>query len=592
MTPRTLVIAGGPLPADRRLADLLAGELARAAGKRVAVRTGVRDASATGSADGAAVVYLPSRSAPSPAEAEAVAAAAAGAAALVVVASSEIYEPSHRHPGLVDEGFAGPRAPEHPVARRWWELEARLRGRLAGGALPWLLLRAAPVPLPPAAGGGDWVSTLLAGGWGRTLPGCDPPLQLLALPDLAAAVERALGALAEDAAAVSGEAFNVVPAQPVPVAWALRLAGVRRLPLPSFGRSGADPAGGFTGPFDGRRTYLRHPWTASGERAAHRLGFTARHTSAETAAALAAGDAWRPDPRWWRDGAPRADLSFDEHGMSPSYIAAFGRTLFRFLHDAWWRVEHRGIERVPRQGRAVLVGVHRGFMPWDGVMALHLLRRETGRIPRFLIHPALVKYPFMADYMRRLGGVLACRANADLVLRREGLLAVFPEGIHGAFTPYRRAYRLGSFGRRDYVRMAIAHGAPIVPFVTVGSAEIFPILARLRWRWVQRLTEWPYLPITPNFPWTPVPLPSKWHTRFLAPVPVAGRYPPEAADDPAVVAELGAEIEARMQQGIDEMLARRRSIWRGSVFGERAAEQPAATAGGEELVGSRKTENS
>ncbi|HEX2163730.1 MAG TPA: lysophospholipid acyltransferase family protein, partial [Thermoanaerobaculia bacterium] len=258
--------------------------------------------------------------------------------------------------------------------------------------------------------------------------------------------------------------------------------------------------------------------------------------------------------------------AFDDFGYDPAYVAAFGRTLFRFLHDAWWRVEVRGLGNVPREGGALLAGVHRGFMPWDGVMALHLLVRETGRPPRFLLHPTLLKFPFLFDFMTKLGGVPACRANADRVLGAGGLLAIFPEGIRGAFTPYRRAYRLGKFGRDEYVRMALANRAPIVPFVTVGSAETFPILARFEWGWARRYLEWPHFPITPTFPLLPLPLPSKWHTRYLEPLHVEEDYGPEAADDPRVVHRIGVEVRRRMAVAIGEMLVRRRSIWVGSVF--------------------------
>jgi len=65
-----------------------------------------------------------------------------------------------------------------------------------------------------------------------------------------------------------------------------------------------------------------------------------------------------------------------------------------------------------------------------------------------------------------------------------------------------------------------------------------------------------------------VPLPSKWSTRFLEPVPLDERYGPEAADDPEVVAGVCDEIEGRMQAAIDQLLAKRRSIWWGSRFGE------------------------
>jgi 1-acyl-sn-glycerol-3-phosphate acyltransferase len=257
---------------------------------------------------------------------------------------------------------------------------------------------------------------------------------------------------------------------------------------------------------------------------------------------------------------------FDAFGLDERYIRRYERTLFRFLHDLWWRVEIRGAEHLPRRGPAVLTGMHRGFMPWDGVMALVAVRRATGRTPRFLIHPCLVKPPFLANYMTKLGGVPACSQNADRVLGAGGLLGMFPEGIQGAFTMYRRAYRLGKFGRDEFVRMALRNRAPIVPFVTVGSAEIYPILGRLDWKWVKRATEWPFLPLAPNFPFPGLPLPSKWHTRFLPPLPVQDRYGPEAAADPEVVAAISGEVRVRMQAAIDDMLARRRSVFRGSVF--------------------------
>ncbi len=107
--------------------------------------------------------------------------------------------------------------------------------------------------------------------------------------------------------------------------------------------------------------------------------------------------------------------------------------------------------------------------------------------------------------------------------------------------------------------------SPIVPFVTVGSAEIFPVLARLEWPWWQRLTEWPCFPIAPPFPLLPVPLPSKWHTRVLEPFHVEALHGPEAAADPEVVAALGAEVRRRMTRALEDLLARRRHRFWGSL---------------------------
>ncbi|MEM8930700.1 MAG: 1-acyl-sn-glycerol-3-phosphate acyltransferase, partial [Acidobacteriota bacterium] len=280
--------------------------------------------------------------------------------------------------------------------------------------------------------------------------------------------------------------------------------------------------------------------------------------------------------------APDPGPGHDPFGMDRDYVASLGRTLFRFLHDHYWRIEWRGIEHVPATGRAVLAGVHRGHQPWDGVMVLHRLAQSLGRHPRFLIHPTLVKHPFVAPYMTRCGGLHACRENGDWVLENEGLLAIFPEGIKGAFATYRDAYRLRRFGRHDFVKFALRQQCPIVPFVIVGSAEIFPILGEIHWSWWKRFSEWPFLPITPTM--SLVPLPSKWHAVFLEPLPVDREYGPEAADDQRIVRAISDDVKARMAAAIESILDRRRHIFFGSVFdradwpADRLPEAPRATS--------------
>lgn len=536
------------LIADRDAAGAAMGaRLARVAGAEVATVASEPGAlPAAAALEGASVVYRPRREprgGPDLALAREVLAAVLGArpARFVLVASAEVYEPSHEHPGLIAEPRVLPRR-RSALARRWAELES-LAESLAGGAgVPLTVLRAAAVAAPDSP---DVLSRALAHRIAFSLPGFDPSVQLLDPADLALAA-----ALAAERGAAG--VFHVAPAGTVPLRAALRLAGARRLPAPALVHRLA------RGASREEAAFLRYPATISGEKVARELGFAPRRTSAQAVAAAFGG------------ADPGAAPEYDDYGMSDPYIEAYGRTLFRFLHDAYWRVEWRGIENVPRAGAAVLTGVHRGFMPWDGVMALHLLGREAGRRPRFLIHPCLVKFPFLANYMTKLGGILACQENADWVLAQGGLLGMFPEGIQGAFTMYRDAYRLGRFGRDEYVRMALRHRAPIVPFVTVGSAEIYPILGKVRSRFARRVLEWPFLPLAPNFPFPGLPLPSKWHTRFLPPIPVSPRYGPEAADDPAAVAAIGGEVRARMEEALAGMLARRRSIFFGSVFAEPA----------------------
>jgi 1-acyl-sn-glycerol-3-phosphate acyltransferase/nucleoside-diphosphate-sugar epimerase len=462
---------------------------------------------------------------------------------VVVVSSAAVYSANHQNAGLLDEGAFVP-AGRSAIADGWREVEqlGGLIGERSGAPPPIRTV------LRPAAvlDGTDYFSRLLTGRVAVTYPGHDPTIQFLSPRDLAEGVAAVVRA-------GRGGTFNVAPSAGVPLRAALRIAGVRRLPVGRVAQTvvrAVTSQAGLAVPPD-QLKYIQYSWTVSGEKLRREVGFAPSRSSAQ-AIVECTGRGTEAD----------AAGRFDDFGMDPGYIRRYCGHLFRLLHDYYWRVEIDGLEEVPREGRGVLVGMHRGFMPFDGVMALFALVTRRDRIPRFLIHPSLTKFPFLADFMAKLGGIMACQEHGDYVLQRGELLGVFPEGIRGAFTMYKRAYTLGKFGRDEFVRMALRNRAPILPFVTVGSAEIYPILRRVDWRWFKRYTEWPFLPITP----APFPLPSKWHTRFLPAMHVETQYPPEAADDPALVHRISLEVRQRMQAAIDDMLLRRRSIFFGSIF--------------------------
>jgi 1-acyl-sn-glycerol-3-phosphate acyltransferase/nucleoside-diphosphate-sugar epimerase len=467
----------------------------------------------------------------------------------VVISSAAVYSPNHQSVGLLDETAFVPEG-RSLIADGWREVE-RLGtqiGERSGAAPTWRTI------LRPAAvlDGDDYFSRLLTGRLAITYPGHDPTIQLLSPRDLAGAVTAVVERSATGV-------FNVAPAAGIPLKAALRVAGVPRLPLGRLAQNAVRAvasSASLSAPPD-QLKYIRFCWTVSADKLRRELGFAPAYTS-EAAILELAG---RQEPA-------RGD--YDEFGMDAPYIRRYCGHLFRWLHDRYWRVEIDGIANVPAQGRGVLVGMHRGFMPFDGVMALFALVTRADRIPRFLIHPSLTKFPFLADFMAKLGGIMACQENGDWVLQRDELLGVFPEGIRGAFTMYDRAYTLGKFGRDEFVRMALRNRAPILPFVTVGSAEIYPILKRVDWKWFKRYTEWPFLPITA----APFPLPSKWHTQFLPAMHIEQEYGPEAAEDPKTVHRISLEVRQRMQAAIDEMLLRRKSIFFGSIFDKKAVVEP------------------
>lgn len=268
----------------------------------------------------------------------------------------------------------------------------------------------------------------------------------------------------------------------------------------------------------------------------------------------------------------------EQDEIDPAFVERLGGSLFRFLHDVYWRVDVHGIERIPSQGGGVVVGIHRGFMPFDAMMLVHSVAGAHRRIPRFLIHPGLLRFGPVAKVIRKLGGLLATRENGDRVLASGELLGLYPEGVGGAFALYRDAHRLQRTGRPEYVRMALRNRVPIIPQVTVGPAEIFPVFHQFHWQWWKKATGWPCFPITPTFPLLPLPLPSRWHTWVLEPLPVHEQYPPEAAGDRQLVRELGREVEGRISAALGWMVERRPGLFRGSLlrdFDEAAAWQEA-----------------
>jgi 1-acyl-sn-glycerol-3-phosphate acyltransferase/nucleoside-diphosphate-sugar epimerase len=472
----------------------------------------------------------------------------------VLLSSAMIYGASPHNPGFISEAHVIPRSDKKRISKDWLDLEAlagAYMGELSGTNIELNVLRPCAVLAP---GSDDYFSELFRKTLALVLPGHDPTIQLLSPIDLAGVVSAVV-------ANRGGGVFNVAPDGVITLRAALRLSEARRLPVARTIQRMVRRLG-LAHPIE-QLDYIRYSWTISNRKAKRELKWRPCRSSVEALRDFRVAEAGHVTSH------QLPSLEFDDYGMDKRYIELYGRRMFKFLHDYYWRVEVKDLHYVPRSGRAVLVGVHRGFMPWDAVMALHLIVRDVGRYVRFLIHPGLIKFPCLFNFHTKLGGIIACQENADFVLKRDEIVGIFPEGIKGAFLHYRDAYKLTKFGRDEFVKIALRHRAPIVPFVTVGSAEIFPILKKVNWAWWKRNTEWPTFPITPTWPFLgAIPLPSKWHTQFLEPLHIEDRYPPEAADDAEVVSNISNEVRHRMEQAIDEMLRRRQSIFFGSIFDE------------------------
>jgi 1-acyl-sn-glycerol-3-phosphate acyltransferase len=259
----------------------------------------------------------------------------------------------------------------------------------------------------------------------------------------------------------------------------------------------------------------------------------------------------------WRALAMRGRSDVvDDFGRDPITTARWEWVL-DFLYSKWFRVEAQGIEHVPATGPALLIANHAGSLPYDSAMVMHAIRKDhpARRDVRPLVEDAVFHLPWLGPLMNRIGGVRACPENAERLIAKGEVVAVFPEGVKGMGKLFRDRYRLQRFGRGGFVKLALRTGAPIIPVAVVGAEEALPLLARVTW--FAKSVGIPYVPVTPTFPWLGpfglVPLPSKWRIAFGEPLDLAAEYGPEAADDRLLVGRLSEQVRATVQGMVDDL---------------------------------------
>ncbi len=235
------------------------------------------------------------------------------------------------------------------------------------------------------------------------------------------------------------------------------------------------------------------------------------------------------------------------------------------LARGWFRFEVRGLESFPPDGGALVVGNHSGGMLTPDVLifAAAFYRRFGYQRPLYTLgHDGMFVGP-MAGWLSRLGVIRATAKNTARALRSGGVVLVFPGGIYDAYRPTLAENVIDFNGRTGYIRSAIDARVPIVPVVSIGGQESQLFLTRGRWL-AKRLglSRWrsDILPITVGFPFglsmimpPNLPLPTKIVTEVLEPIDLVAQF----GETPEVT-DVDAHVRAVMQQGLDELAAKRR----------------------------------
>jgi 1-acyl-sn-glycerol-3-phosphate acyltransferase len=253
-------------------------------------------------------------------------------------------------------------------------------------------------------------------------------------------------------------------------------------------------------------------------------------------------------------------FGIDRFGVSKEHLVTFF-SLLKWFYKNYFRVTVQGIEQVPAEGRAMVVGNHSGGLPVDGGMLLTalLIEREPPILAHGMVEKFANRWPFVSTWFSRVGQFTGLPEHATALLEAGRVLMVFPEGARGTGKLYDQRYELVDFGS-GFMRLALQTGTPIVPLGFVGGEEAIPVKVHLDA--LARLVGTPYIPLTSYG--LPIPLPVSCSITFGAPM----RFEGNGQEADAVIQEYVQAVKDEIVRLIDVgRTARRRRLGRIAPIG-------------------------
>jgi putative phosphoserine phosphatase/1-acylglycerol-3-phosphate O-acyltransferase len=194
-----------------------------------------------------------------------------------------------------------------------------------------------------------------------------------------------------------------------------------------------------------------------------------------------------PDPQLaalaWLKGWPTRSLHAPPGiptiaGLEPQDI---GRPLARPELVPFARFEFEGLENIPSEGAAIVVGNHRSY--FDGV-ALGLTISQSGRTARFLGKKEVFDVPVFGMVARWLGGIRVDRGTgsdepleaAAEALRSGEVVGLMPQGTIPRGPAFFEPELKGRWGA---AKLAAMSKAPVVPIGIWGTEKVWPRSSRI-----------------------------------------------------------------------------------------------------------------
>jgi 1-acyl-sn-glycerol-3-phosphate acyltransferase len=249
-----------------------------------------------------------------------------------------------------------------------------------------------------------------------------------------------------------------------------------------------------------------------------------------------------------RERVGRIELPFNAYGLDPFGISREHLALFYSvltpLYRRYFRVRTFGIEHVPKQGRALIIGNHSGGLPVDGgmVLASLFLESEPPRHAHGMVELFAQNWPFISELFSRAGQLPGLPEHAVRFLENDRLLMVFPEGARGTGKLFKDRYQLVRFGT-GFMRIALQTRSPIVPFAFIGGEEALPTIYHAKA--LAKVIGSPYVPVPPYLLPMPLPLPCELH--YSAPMVFEG----DGTESDEIIEGYVSQVRQRIEELIE-----------------------------------------
>jgi len=233
------------------------------------------------------------------------------------------------------------------------------------------------------------------------------------------------------------------------------------------------------------------------------------------------------------------------------------RPIIKFLSH-YFRPTYIGLENLPGQGPALLVGNH-GIMGFDAAFVFLAVYDATGRVLRGLGDYHLFLDPISKNFWTRLGALSGTQENAVRFLEAGHLVNVYPGGVRDSMKGPEGRYKLHWEKSYGFIEVAMKTGVPIILHMGIGTDDTYRILGRMRL--FSRILGHSKYTFPVWFGWGPLPRPVKFCYYISRPIYLEGG--PEDVSDRALMEKNHQMVWDIGTQMIKNGLERRKSVWFG-----------------------------